>query len=263
MRVKWSQNFLTDRNIARKIVEGLAIGTHEDVLEIGPGKGVLTEILLEQSQKVTAVEIDPSLCLYLKSKFDFKKGLSVIQSDFLDFNLEQLSPKNPPGYKVLGNLPYAVVSPILQKVFAWQGWSAAEFMVQKEVADRILALPGSKAYGILSISVQAKCLAQRLFNVSRGAFRPIPNVDSSVLKFHPLPNPFVGPAEEDVFFKVVRAAFGQRRKLMANSLASGLKIPLTKVYAALEMVGLPAKSRAETVPVSDFMRLPPLLLDDQ
>ncbi len=258
MRVKWSQNFLADKNIAGRCVAALDLDGGDDVLEIGPGHGVLTGKLIESAGTVIAVEIDPTLVLNLKSKFSSWPNFELLQQDFLDVDLERLRFTGPPA-KVIGNLPYAVVSPIIQKILLWKKWSRAVFMVQKEVGERMLAPPGSKTYGILSIAVQAQCVPKRLFHVPRGCFRPAPNVESLVLRLEPLATPLFDRAREEDFFKVVRAAFAHRRKTLINSLEYALKIPTAALKTAIESASLSPKSRAETLSIDDFNRLSKVL----
>lgn len=259
MRVKWSQNFLIDKNIAKKIVGSLLLEPKDVVLEIGSGKGVLTELLLRQSGKVFAVEIDPELCDFLEMRFRANKNLKVFQKDFLEFPLKELSKFSSKKVKVIGNLPYAVTSPILQRVLSWNGWSMAVFMMQKEVAERILSRPGSKDYGVLSVSVQVRSEVRPLGGVSRNCFRPVPHVDSALLRFIPKPNPFKSAREEKRFFETVKAGFAHRRKTVLNSLLYSLKLPGEKIKEAIEIAGLSPNARAETFSIDDFKKLSFLL----
>ena len=257
MRPRWSQNFLVNPGVAEKIVGAAQVSKEDAVLEIGPGKGVLTALLLEKSASVTAVEIDPELAAALTEKWGPLGNFKLIQSDFLDVDLKMLAQKSP--VKIVGNLPYAVTSPILQKAFAWDGWSSAIFMVQKEVGDRIRAKAGTKDYSVLSVSIQARCRVEKVMDVSKGSFRPIPKVDSTVLKFSPLPKPAFAAQEEEAFFKTVKGAFAHRRKTILNSLVRELKLPSQTVQAALESAGLSPSARAETVSVENFARLSRIL----
>ena len=165
----------------------------------------------------------------------------------------------PKRFKVIGNLPYAVVSPILQKLLAWNSWTVAVVMTQKEVADRILSGPGTKDYGVLSVSVQSRCRIEKVCKVSRYAFRPVPKVESTVLKLIPLPKPAFNKEEEKRFFAVVKAAFAHRRKTILNSLTRALKLPQSALRDGLEKCGLSPGARAETVSVEDFKRLSDIL----
>ena len=257
MRVKWSQNFLIDKNIARKCADALEICEQDAVLEIGPGKGVLTEILLEKAGSLAAVEIDPELSGLLRAKFGGRENFSLLNRDFLDVSLEtELAASGKAGdFKVIGNLPYAVTSPIIQKVLGWRGWSRAVFMVQKEVGERMMAKPGGKDYGILSVSVQSKCNVEKVCLVSGSCFRPVPNVESIVLRLEPLQDPLVAGSEEEFFFRVVKSAFAHRRKTIINSMSHSPEFSAEDIGKALKKLDISPKARAETVSLIQFKML--------
>lgn len=255
MRTRWSQNFLVDKNIARLCVQALDPGPADPVLEIGPGRGAITGLLLEKTRNLTAVEIDPALCRDLREKFGSGNGFFLHEGDILDASQEDLPAAREDGCKIIGNLPYAVVSPILQKILSWKRWSVAVFMVQKEVGERITARPGSRDYGILSVSVQSRSRCEKAFNVSRTCFRPVPKVESSVIKLRPLQSSVFDPDREKLFFTVVRGSFSHRRKTVLNSLSRSLKMPGSRIREALVRSGLAPEARAETFSVADFNRL--------
>ncbi len=255
MRVKWSQNFLIDKNIARKSVDALSLTSNDNVLEIGPGKGILTAELLKVAKTVAAVEIDPTLSIYLTNHLKDFHQFNLIQKDFLDFSVEDLKVFHGESFKVIGNLPYAIVSAAIQQILALPQWSTAVLMVQKEVADRILAQKGVKEYGILSIAVQSQSVVRKLCSVSRFCFRPQPNVESTCLQFFPLETPVWDKKDEKKFFTVVRAAFAQRRKTILNSLKAKLDIPIPKIKEALATCSIPESARAETLAIKDFVCL--------
>lgn len=259
MRTKWSQNFLIDQNIARKIVEGLALQKDESVIEIGPGRGILTSQLVQKAKRVIGVEIDPRWCGFLDQQFGKINGFKIIQGDFLELSLQEFSRISSGQFKVVGNLPYAVVSPMIQKILGWDQWICGVFMVQKEVAQRITARPGTKEYGILSITVQLRSRIKRVLNVSRQCFRPIPRVDSTVLRFDPLKSPFDNIEDENCFYATVRAAFAHRRKTIVNSLFRALHLPHTQIVNAVEKCGFSLTSRAEQFSVHEFMKLSQML----
>jgi len=210
---------------------------------------------------VTAVEIDALLAEALEERWRGKAGFRVIRKDFLDLALSDLS---FPGGKidVIGNLPYAVTSPILQKVLEWPHWRRAVFMVQKEVADRIRSKPGSKDYSVLTVSVQSRASVEKLFDVAPGSFKPAPKVTSTVIRLTPLQKPLFAPEEEGMFFRTAKAAFAQRRKMAVNSISRTLKIPPDKAREALTRCGLSPTARAETISVGDFARLARVLSGD-
>ncbi len=253
MGTKYSQNFLVRDDIAADIVGALDLSREDTVLEIGPGRGVLTRILLKSGADLTAVEIDRSLAVALENQFR-QSRLKLITADFLETNLETIFSQDA-GVKVVGNLPYAVTSPILQKVLAWNAWSVAVFMVQKEVGERLLASPKTKAYGILTVSVQSRASVEKVMDVPAAAFSPVPKVESMVLRLRPLKNAAFSPEEETIFFKAVKAAFAHRRKMAGNSLARALGIPTSVARGALEACGLSPTDRAEDFSVQDFVRL--------
>jgi 16S rRNA (adenine1518-N6/adenine1519-N6)-dimethyltransferase len=247
MRQKWGQNFLKDASICRRIVDALRAGPADDVLEIGPGRGALTRFLAGKTATPTVVELDRALEPGLQEKWGTVPGVAVVQADFLEWPLPAPADGNR---RVIGNLPYNAANAILRKLLDWPGWSEAVVMVQKEVARRIVAGPGSKEYGILSLAVQCKAEAKLLFDAPPGAFSPPPQVTSTVLRLTRLARPRV--AREEAFFRVLHAAFGQRRKTLVNSLSHGLDMEKPRVEAALKSRGLDPGARAETLSLEDF-----------
>jgi 16S rRNA (adenine1518-N6/adenine1519-N6)-dimethyltransferase len=248
---------LTDKNLARRCVRALELDGNQPVLEIGPGRGMLTQILVEEAD-VTAVEIDPELAAALQSRFS-GFSFSLIQGDFVEADLKPLEPLGGRGLKVIGNLPYAVTSPIIQKLLDWPYWTLAVIMIQKEVADRILAKPGGKDYGVLSISVQARCRPERAFLVPPSCFRPAPKVQSAVLRLRPLEKPEIPVEMQPHFFTVVRAGFAHRRKTILNSMGHELDRPSSELRSALEKAGIDPSIRAETLGIPHFKKLTEIL----
>lgn len=261
MKPKLSQHFLIRPEIAEKIVAALDLAPEDPVLEIGPGRGILTAALLKAGARVTAVEIDDGLSDALEERWKKESRFRLIRSDFLNILFDQITMSPGKKMKVIGNLPYAVTSPILQKVLQWRRWSRAIFMVQKEVAERLAAKPGKKDYGVLTVSVQSRCAVEKVLDVSRGAFKPPPRVDSTVVRVTPLPQPLFEAQEEIPFFRTVKAAFAHRRKMAANSLAEGLGISTQQIRGALLACNLPGTARAEVFSVQDFVRLSRTLMD--
>ena len=206
---KWGQNFIEDENVIKKIINVVKPNDNDKIIEIGPGKGALTKYFLD-SQKLIAIEIDPLLCSYLKNEFDDK--LVVINKDILNVELYDFSSCN----KIIGNLPYYITTPIIFKILKYQFWEKAVFMVQKEVAERIVASPGNKIYGRLSVMVQVLADVEKEFNISKNVFYPKPKVDSSLIKLTIKKNNMV--KNFDIFSKIVKESFGQRRKILKNSL---------------------------------------------
>ncbi|AXJ00810.1 dimethyladenosine transferase [Cyclonatronum proteinivorum] len=209
------QHFLRDQNILRKIALSAGIQKGDRVIEIGPGEGALTEYLLSVSDDVCAVEVDPRAVELLRLKF---LGLDVRHADFLSVELDALLEAGR-QHVIIGNIPYNITSPILFKVMdAGPVFRRAVFLMQKEVAERLVARPGSKAYGILSVQAQLLGTVAYLFDVSRHVFFPKPKVESGVITFTPRESPLEVPTDQ--LKTVVRMAFNQRRKKMSNSLKS-------------------------------------------
>jgi 16S rRNA (adenine1518-N6/adenine1519-N6)-dimethyltransferase len=247
------QHFLRDRAVARAIVDLVAPGPSDLVVEIGPGRGALTGELAARAGHVIALEIDAGLVATLRPQFP---GVEVIEADARGWDYGTVT--RPEGGRVLvvGNLPYSTGKPILQAlVEARTAIDAMALMLQREVADRVAAPPGSKVYGSLSVLTQLYCDVRVALRVPPGAFWPPPKVDSAVLLLRPLPGPRVAVANERRFHVVVRAAFAQRRKTLANGLAGGLGISADRVRAGAETAGIDAGRRAETLTLAEFARL--------
>jgi 16S rRNA (adenine1518-N6/adenine1519-N6)-dimethyltransferase len=257
MRQKWGQNFLVDLSAAERIVRALEPQERDTVLEIGPGKGILTQILRARVQRLIAVELDKHLAAFLESKWAGQPGFSVVTSDFLLWPLPEWPARS---VKVIGNLPYSAANAILRRILDWASWKTAVVMVQREVAERIVAAPGGRDYGILSLAVQSKAQAELLFHVPPSAFRPRPQVTSTVLRLKPWPRPRV--SHEQSFFEVVRAAFSQRRKTVLNSLSSGLSLEKKDLEPKLVEAGINPDCRAETLSLETFDRLSEVLRND-
>lgn len=237
-----SQNFLIDPNLLRAIVEASGVGEGDRVLEIGPGPGTLTAELLAAGARVTAVELDRDLCAYLRTEFAGER-LELLEGDALHVP-EALA--GPDDWRVVANLPYAITSPFLTRLVDWHPRVAgAWLMVQREVAERVCAAPGGRERGSLSAFLQRyyACRAERV--VPPTVFLPPPKVHSAVLRLSPVEP---GPAPRATFERVLRAAFGQRRKMLRKSLASGPGgVPTAWVPALLAAAGLAGSERAEEV----------------
>jgi 16S rRNA (adenine1518-N6/adenine1519-N6)-dimethyltransferase len=238
---KLGQNFLTDRNITRKIVASSGAAREDNILEIGPGFGALTREIVEICPVFTVVEKDPKLAAFIRGEYP---GINVIEADFLETDLELLSGDKP--LRVLGNIPYSITSPILFKLLENRRHIiSATLMMQHEVAMRIVAKPSTKDYGILAVQMQAFCNVAYLFKVGRKVFRPQPGVDSAVLSMIPKKESPVEDAKG--FSRFVRTAFHQRRKTLLNNL---------KEYYNLEAVEQSTlKLRAEALSIEEFFIL--------
>lgn len=251
------QNFLIDGNIINKIVDALDLNKDDHVIEIGPGVGALTAELSRRANKVSAIEIDSKVIPLLEeviSTKDEESNVSIINEDFMDVNLNLLSEGSL--YKIIGNLPYYITTPIIMKILE-QGHkpSSMVFMMQKEVAERLSAKPGKKDYGAITVAANYYCDVEYLFTVSNQVFVPRPKVESAVLRFIPHDNPPVSVDDENMFFSVIRAGFGQRRKTLSNSLRQIEGITNEQVKKALEESSIDSKRRAETLDISEFATL--------
>ncbi len=249
---KFGQHFLLDKNIIRKIVSAAHIVPGDRVIEIGPGTGALTEGLLEAGARVLAVEVDRDMVGFLKERFP---DLEVIKEDALRLSYMGLSKERAVRFKVVSNLPYNISGPILAKFLSErEAFTRLVLMFQKEVAERLVAGPDTKAYGALSVFTQAFTDVKIEFNVSKSLFTPRPKVDSSVVSIDILPEPKVEIQNEAFFKSVVRAAFGTRRKTLLNAL-KGLGLEKVVVAAALEDAGIDPQRRGETLDLKEFSRL--------
>jgi 16S rRNA (adenine1518-N6/adenine1519-N6)-dimethyltransferase len=243
MRQKWGQNFLVNKNIAAGIVERLSLAPEDRLIEIGPGRGILTREAAGRVAEMTLVEIDKRWAESMQREWAGHPHVKVICADFLEWTPPPRPDSGP--FKVMSNLPYSSGAAILQKLLSWGDWSIAVVMLQKEVAQRIVAKPGGADYGVLTLSVQSRAKVRALFDVSRHNFKPVPEVTSTVLLLEKRPQPMY--SDEASFFRVVKAAFSQRRKTILNALSHGLLIGKDKAEAALLQAKIPPQERAENV----------------
>ena len=254
-RQSLGQNFLLDPNIARKFVRALNLTPEDIVVEIGPGTGALTKMLLPNAREVVAVEIDGRLIEPLKTTFPNEPRLSIVHHDFLTFDLDSLAREKGTRLRLVGNIPFHITSPILFKLFDSRR-AVADFTatVQKEVAERITASPKTKAYGLLSVFCRAYGDPRILFPVSRHVFTPQPDVDAAVISIsfqENLPN---GLRTEQFFRKIVKTAFGKRRKMLRNSLAD-----FDPAIREMSTLDFDLSRRPEELTVDEFIRLTQLL----
>lgn len=244
------QNFLVDHNILQNIVKAADVSPGDLVLEIGPGIGALTQVLAQAGAGVIAIEIDSALVDILQETMAEYPQVQVVAGDALRLNLAQLLPADTPC-RVVANLPYYITSPLLMKLCQDQlPLTLAVVMIQREVAERILATPGSKEYGALSVTLAYYVHAEMVSTVSRRVFFPQPNVDSAVIRLTPRPFPYPA-ANAEIFTAAVRAAFAQRRKTLRNSLrAVGYDAD-----AILLAAGIDGGRRGETLNLQEFGQL--------
>lgn len=251
---KLGQNFLRDENIVSKIAEA-AVRPGENALEIGPGLGVLTQALARRAKKVVAVEIDKGMVQVLSQTLDGLGNTQVLWQDFLKADLQEIAREHFGGepFAVVGNLPYYITSKCLLAVLEAQA-PVLRFtaMVQKEVAERLMAGPGDANYGAITASVAYYGRVQQLFTVSRNCFLPAPDVDSAVIGIEPRAQ-FDVPREN--YTKIVRGLFAQRRKTLQNNMKNSLQMKNDEIQLALEKAEIPANSRAENLSPEDFAKL--------
>ncbi|WP_139492603.1 16S rRNA (adenine(1518)-N(6)/adenine(1519)-N(6))-dimethyltransferase RsmA [Brevibacillus dissolubilis] len=255
------QNFLTDINILHNIIEASELTKDKAAIEIGPGIGALTEQLCRAAGKVMAIEIDQRLLPILEDTLSPYDNVKVVHGDVLKLNVPQLIQENLGGYEhvsLVANLPYYITTPILMGILeARLPLDHIVVMIQKEVADRIAAKPGSKDYGSLSVAAQFYAETEIAMIVPATVFVPKPNVDSAVIKLTIRKKPPVEVADEDLFFRVLRAAFGQRRKTLLNNLVTNFfgKDQKEKALISLEKAGIDPSRRGETLTIEEFGRL--------
>lgn len=251
---KYGQNFLVDNNAARKIAR-LAVSACDGArtLEIGAGTGALTKALIDEGATVTALEIDEELDALLRSRDDLATA-EIVRADALEFDYAAWAAGR--AWCVAGNLPYNVATPLIVRFAEMDGGPLSLcVMVQKDVADRLAAKPGTKAYGSLSVAVQYAMQIERAVTLGPRAFYPPPKVDSTVVVLRRRETPAVHPVDLALFRKVVRAAFAYRRKTLANSLSLALGFERAQVERALASCNLPAELRGERLTLDDFARV--------
>ncbi|MDO4393038.1 MAG: 16S rRNA (adenine(1518)-N(6)/adenine(1519)-N(6))-dimethyltransferase RsmA [Bacillota bacterium] len=256
------QNFITDYSVIEDIVYGSGVGSDDLVIEIGPGIGVLTDAAADVAARVIAIEIDDKLIPILNETLAHHDNVRIIHEDVLNVDInsviaEERSAGSFGGdVKIMGNLPYYITTPIIMGLLE-KGVDAESItvMMQKEVADRIKAKPGSKAYGALSVAVQYYCNVEQVCLVSKEVFLPKPKVDSSVLKLTLRENKPVKLIDEQIFFECIRGGFGQRRKTLLNSLTGVRGMGKDQVRNILESVGIDGIRRAETLTIEEFAAL--------
>lgn len=250
-RKRWGQNFLRDASAVRRIADAVSPAPDEVVLEIGPGEGALTDRLVELGYQLVLIEIDPLLIEKLRARYDTGK-VEVVAGDALEAPL----PSSP--FRAVGNLPYNVANPIIRRVLKSPLCRAAVFMVQREVADRFVAVPGDPDYGYLTLVTRLYARPRILFNLGPSSFFPRPKVTSSVVSFEIVKPPIKNPPE--LLESLISASFRQRRKKLSNNLGGWEGLEKAEVEHAIDEAGFDAGVRAETLALDDFDRLATLLV---
>jgi 16S rRNA (adenine1518-N6/adenine1519-N6)-dimethyltransferase len=253
---KLGQNFLRDQNAIQRIAASLGELTGQTVVEIGPGQGAITRALAEHAGHVIAIELDRELAPRLREQFPVER-VTVVEQDVLQFDFAEASAAAGQRLAVLGNLPYYITSPILLKMAAAHtALDRAVLMVQREVADRIVAAPGSRDYGLLSVTVQMYGPPVSLFTLPPGAFSPPPDVHSTVFRWRFAPRFAELGVEEGAFFRFVRRAFAQKRKTLVNNLrAAKYDVPATQAAFAAAQVSPQARAEELSIPVLAALHL--------
>lgn len=251
------QNFLMDKNIIDKIIEGTEINAEDTVIEIGPGIGVITQEAANRAKKVIAVEIDKSLIPILEETLAEHDNIKIINEDILKLDLNKIIDEHhAESVKIIGNLPYYITTPIIMKILNDEVKAKSiTVMMQKEVAERIKAEPGTKTYGAISVAVQYSCLVKKIADVPRTVFVPQPNVDSTVLKLIPRGKGAVEVQDKKLFFECIKAGFGQRRKTLSNSLQTIRGTSKETIIDSLNAAGIEPTRRAETLTLEEFGKL--------
>ncbi len=245
------QNFLYDSSILSNIIRSADLSSEDIVVEIGPGPGRLTRMLAETAKKLIAIELDPELYEKLKGDFIAYGNVEIVHGDALKFPFETIG-----KFKVVANIPYYITTPIIFRLLeAKQNLKSMTLTIQKEVAERIVAQPGGKAYGVLTIMIQYFARPELKFIIPKEAFRPSPKVDSAVVHMKILEQPAVIVKDEKMFFSLVRTAFSQRRKTLSNSLKSFGE----NIKDAMISAGIDPQRRPETLSIEEFARLSDVL----
>ena len=251
-RKRFGQHFLTDQKSLERIVEALAPEPTDTVVEIGPGRGALTDLLCARSRRLVAIEIDRDLTAHLRERYRDRDNVEVVEGDALETDWAALA---GPSYLLAGNLPYYITTPLIFRILASPRPKRAVLLVQREVAARLSAAPGSDDYGALTVNVQVTASVRVVSKVSAGSFHPRPKVDSAIVLITPLAEPLLGADEETSFRKFVQAAFGMRRKTLLRVVREQWVSDAGKAAAVLEELDLETSARPEVLSPHDFVRL--------
>ena len=264
---KLGQNFLINDNVIENIIEASNIEEKDLVIEIGPGLGTLTSKLLERAEKVIAIELDDKMISILKDRFKLYNNFILLNDDVLKIDLNSLIKENVGDLekiKIVANLPYYITTPIIMKLLEDKlGIYSITVMVQKEVADRITAMPGDKLSGAITYSVNYYAEAKKIVFVDKSSFIPAPEVDSEVIKLDIRKTPVVEVDNEEMFFRLIKASFMQRRKTLVNGLVnSGIITDKVRIKEIFDNIGIDMNIRGEKLTIEQFAELSNLIYRD-
>ena len=251
-RKRLGQHFLVDPTALERIADALGPTASDVVVEIGPGRGALTDLLSRRAKRVIAIELDRDLVPYLRARYREAGNVDVIERDVLEVNLGEVAGSE---FLLAGNVPYYITTPILFHALEPPRPARAVYLVQREVAERIVAPPGSRTYGALSVNVQAVAHAELVARVPAGAFRPSPSVESAIVRLTPRPDPVVDQPLEDAFRSLVQDAFGLRRKQMRRVVRTVAHLDVDAADQVLTAAAIDPEVRPETLSPEDFARL--------
>lgn len=249
------QNFIINPSVCPKMAEMSGADENTGVIEIGTGVGVLTAELAKRAKKVVAIELDTRLLPVLEETLSDFDNIEIVNADVMKIDLHKLIKEKFDGMRVVvcANLPYYITSPVITMLLENNlPIDAVTVMIQKEAADRLCTAVGSRESGAITVCTNYYSVPKQLFNVSRGSFMPAPNVDSTVIRLDIRKEPAVKVSDEKKFFKIVKAAFAQRRKTLVNSVSSSLSVPKAKIIEALEESGLDVNVRAEKLTMDEL-----------
>lgn len=256
------QNFLVDPNIQRKIVAAAELAPEDEVLEIGPGQGALTQLLVGRCGRLVLVELDDMLFQELAARYGDDPSVEVVHGDFLELDLQELT-EDPGALKVIGNIPYNITAPLIFKLLERPRPRELLIMVQREVADRMVSPPGTRAYGAMAVGVRSVAEVERVMNVPRKAFRPVPKVDSTVIRIVPHRPPKMVEAEERSLRRLTRVAFQWRRKQFQTILRNHRELGLSReeVEEVQRETGFDLTARPECFSPEELLRLATAVAD--
>ncbi len=255
-RKSLGQHFLHDHAILRRIADATGAGREDTVIEIGPGRGTLTDLLRDRARRVLAIELDQALAALLRERYRDDPRVEIVQADVLEVELSELAGGE---YLLVGNVPYYITTPIIFHALRPPRPRCAVYMVQREVAVRLAAAPGRREYGALSVNVQSVAAVELLFRVPAGAFVPPPKVESAVVRVTPRGDPLVAPDLEDRFRTFVIGAFGARRKQMRRVLRTVTGMSMGEAEAVLAAADVRPEARPEVLEPAEFARIVELL----